>query len=131
MAGIEKRECERFSITGATLVYRSKKRIFGKSDFTHDEFPVYDVSYGGVRFLSQEKIKVKSRIAVKISMPEEEESITFEGEIARVTYHPGQSYTFQIGVQFLPYREKKGFNPPENLLLLKSLEKKYSACSVK
>jgi len=130
MAGIEKRECERFEIPGATLVYSSKKGIFSKSKYTHDELPVYDVSYGGVRFLSQEKLKIKSSIAVRIFIPEDEEPITFEGKIVRVFHHPGQSYNFQIGVQFLPYGHKKGFNPSENLSLLKALEKKHSACSV-
>ena len=130
MAKIEKRECERFEIPGATLVYNSKKGIFGKSKYTHDEFPVYDLSYGGIRFLSQEKLKINSSIAVKIFMPEDGEPITFEGKIVRVAHQPGQSYNFQIGVQFLPYRHKKGFNPLENLSLLKALEKKYSACSV-
>ena len=63
-------------------------------------------------------------------MPEDEELIIFEGKIVRVAYNPGQSYNFQIPVQFLSYSHNKGFNPLENLLLLKALEKKYSACSV-
>ena len=130
MARIEKRECERFEIPGATVVYNSKKNIFSKSKFTHDEFPVYDISYGGIRFLSQEKLKIKSSITVKIFIPEDEEPISFEGKIVRVGHQPGQSYNFQIGVQFLPYSHNKGFNPPENLSLLKALEKKHSAWSV-
>lgn len=125
MSRIEKRECERFEIPGATLVYNARKGIFKKSEFGSDEFPVYDVSYGGVRFLSQEKLKIKSGIAVKLFTPEDDEPLVFEGKIVRVFHHPGQSYKYQIGVQFLPYRQKKGFNPPENLARLKAFEKKY------
>jgi hypothetical protein len=126
MAGIEKRECGRFEILGATLVYHSKRGIFSKPKYSDDEFPIYDLSYGGLRFLSQEKLKMKSSIVIKIMIPEQEEAIEFAGKIARIAHHPGQSYNFQIGVQFFPYGHKKGLNPPEKLILLKALEEKHS-----
>ena len=126
MATIERRECERFSIPGATVVYRVKKGIFGKSEYTHNEYPVYDLSYGGVRFLSQEQLKGNANITLKIFIPEYEKPITFEGKIARVALHPSQSYNYQIGVQFMPYHDNKGYNPPENLEMLKTLEKRFS-----
>ncbi len=129
MARIEKRECERFAIPGATIVYNSRRGLFRKSGFGTDEYPVYDVSYGGIRFLSQEKLKIKSSIAVKLLIPEEDEPMLFEGKIARIFHHPGRSYNYQVGVQFLPYGRKKGCNPPENLEHLKAFEKKYGAGS--
>jgi hypothetical protein len=37
----------------------------------------------------------------------------------RISSPPGQSYQYEIGIQFHPYGDKKGCNPPENLDRLK------------
>jgi hypothetical protein len=42
-----------------------------------------------------------------------------------VAPNPGQSYNYQIGIQFEPYGTKKGNNDPESLKKLTALEQKF------
>ena len=127
MSRIKRRDCERFEIPGAGVVYKLEKVFFKGADFTQDIFPVYDISYGGVRFLSQTNLKNNVKIALQIYLPDNDEPLFYRGTVVWVSHHPGQDYSSQIGVQFFPYGEKKGLNSPENLSRLKELEKKHGS----
>lgn len=118
---MEKRECRRFEVFGAEISYRIEKRFFKGSNDEGVEAPVCDISYGGVRFLSDSKIKLGAELALDIRIPGESRPLLFKGKVVWVAPQPGQSYRYEIGVQFHPYGEKKGLNPPENLERLKAI----------
>jgi len=119
----ERRVCERFEIPGASLVCRFDRKIFKRRDFSEDVFPVLDISFGGVRFLSQRRFQMSAAVTVKISLPEQKDPLIFQGRVVRESPHPGRSYDYQIGVQFSAYGVRRGCNPPENLARLKAIQK--------
>ena len=125
MLKIKRRECERFEIPNATLTYKVEKSFFTDSEFTHDMLPIYDISRGGIRFLSQIQLKMNTPVLLKIFPPNDENPLIFKGKVTWFTHHPGKSYDYQVGIQFSPYGDKKGLNPPECLSKLKGLEKRY------
>jgi len=116
---MKRRECVRFEVPGMVLCYRVDKWLFKASGDPGIEAPVYDISYGGVRFLSDSQIKDGAELVLDIRIPGESEPLRFKGKVVWVTPHLGKSYAFEIGVQFHPYGNKKGLNPPGNLERLK------------
>jgi hypothetical protein len=48
-----------------------------------------------------------------------------DGIVRWFASNPGQSYKYQLGVQFLPYGDKKDMNYPGNLVKIISYEQKF------
>lgn len=123
--GLERRTCIRFVISGATISYRQEKRLFKTKNY--EEFcPLLDISRGGLRFLSQKLLKVKNKISLTISIPDEKAPLSVKGHVRWTRLNPGQSYKYQIGIQFNPYGDKKKHNPPGALVKIISLEEKFA-----
>jgi hypothetical protein len=120
---MERRKCKRFEVFGMALSCRIEKGWLFKRSEEVVEAPVFDISYGGVRFLSDSRIKSGAELDLDISIPGEE-PLRFKGKVVRISSPSGQSYQYEIGVQFHPYGDKKGCNPPENLERLKMLAHK-------
>ena len=124
--GIERRTCIRFEIPGATVSYKLKKPLLTKSSYSEEFCPTIDLSRGGLRFLSQEDIKIGTPIMLKISVPGERIPLELHGQVRWVAPQVGMSYKSQIGVQFSPYGEKKGQNYPGSLVKIIALEQKFA-----
>jgi len=122
---LEKRECVRFRIPGATISFRKEKAL-GKKEEPSGEFcPILDISRGGVRFLSQELIKFNTKLELEIHVPGEKIPLILKGVVRWYCPNPTKSYKYQIGVQFNPYGEKKDQNYPGNLVKIIALEQKF------
>ena len=50
----------------------------------------------------------------KLIVPDEE-PVIIKGKVVWTAGNPEKSYKYRVGVQFEPYGEKKGQNPPELL----------------
>jgi Tfp pilus assembly protein PilZ len=124
--GIERRTCIRFEIPGATVSYKLKKPLLTKTTYGEEFCPAIDVSRGGLRFLSQENMKIGTPIMLKISVPGERIPLELHGLVRWVAPQVGMSYKNQIGVQFSPYGEKKGQNYPGSLVKIIALEQKFA-----
>jgi Tfp pilus assembly protein PilZ len=124
--GIERRTCIRFEIPGATVSYKVKKPLLTKSSYGEEFCPAIDLSRGGLRFLSQEDIKIGTQIMLKISIPGERIPLELHGLVRWVAPNVGMSYKYQIGAQFNPYGEKKGQNYPGSLVKIIALEQKFA-----
>jgi hypothetical protein len=122
---LEKRACVRFRIPGATIKYKREKRFLRSSDYVAEFCPVLDLSRGGVRFLAQEMIKFDSLIELKVSIPGETSPLVLRGIVRWYSPNPGQSYKYQMGVQFLPYGGSKDHNYPGALTKIIALEQKF------
>ncbi|MGB8952955.1 MAG: PilZ domain-containing protein [Candidatus Aminicenantales bacterium] len=121
---IEKRECVRFKIPGATVTYKRDKTLLKKDEMS--EFcPVIDISRGGVRFLTHELIKFETKLLVEIHVPGEKIPLSLKGTVRWFSPNPSKSYKYQIGVQFHTYGEKKDQNYPGNLVKIIALEQKF------
>ncbi|MFO7865895.1 MAG: PilZ domain-containing protein [Candidatus Aminicenantes bacterium] len=127
--GVEKRSCVRFKIPGATVSYKTEKFFSAaqNQDYGEEFSPLLDISRGGILFICQQKLKPDSRLYLKISIPGERFPLKLKGIIRRVTPNPGKSYKYQIGIQFLPYGEKKDQNYLGNLVKIISLEQKFAS----
>jgi Tfp pilus assembly protein PilZ len=124
--GIERRTCIRFEIPGATVSYKLKKPLLTKTSYEEEFCPVIDLSRGGLRFLSQEELKIGTPTMLKISIPGERVPLELHGHIRWAAPNVGKSYKYQIGAQFSPYGEKKGQNYPGSLVKIIALEQKFA-----
>jgi Tfp pilus assembly protein PilZ len=124
--GIERRTCIRFEIPGATVSYKLKKPLLTKSSSAEEFCPAIDLSRGGLRFLSQEDLKIGTALMLQISIPGERIPLELHAQVRWVAPNVGMSYEYQIGAQFSPYGEKKGQNYPGTLVKIIALEQKFA-----
>ena len=125
-SGPERRTCIRFEIPGSTVSYKISKLLATQKTYGEEFCPVLDISRGGMRFVCQNQVKINTKVAMKISIPGERIPLNLKGEVRWAAPNPGQSYKYQVGVQFNPYGEKKGQNYPGNLVKIIALEQKFS-----
>jgi Tfp pilus assembly protein PilZ len=121
----ENRKCERFIIPGSTLSLAAERGLFSKSKYSETFYPVFDLSRGGLRFLSQVPFKIGTKVSLKIFIPNEGISLSVRGRIRWSSHNPLIGYRYQIGVQFNTYGAKKGLNPLEILNNLRALETEF------
>lgn len=122
----ERRTCERFVVPGAE-VYCKEEGFFFSKKHTGDFYPVFDISPGGLRYLSQKSLKDNAKVSLKMVIPGEDAAIVIKGRVKRVSPNPEKSYKYMIGIQFEPYGTKKGNNDPESLKRLEVLEQKFKS----
>jgi hypothetical protein len=122
---LEKRTCARFRIPGATVAFKKIGGFLKKPVYGGEFLPVLDISRGGIRFLCHEVIEHDTRIYLKIQVPGDNFPLTMTGTVRWYSPNPGMSYRFQVGVQFLPYGEKKDMNYPGSLVKIISYEQKF------
>jgi len=125
--GMEKRNCVRFKIPGATVSYKTGNVLPSDEIFDEEFCPVLDISRGGILFVCQNKLEPETKLHMKISIPGERTPLQFKGTIRRVLPNPGKSYKYQTGIQFFPYGEKKDQNYLGNLVKIISLEQKFAS----
>jgi hypothetical protein len=117
----ERRACKRFVIPGAVVNYR-KEGFLRSGKYSQELSPLYDISRGGLRFVSNESLAVDVTVTVHIIMPQGDEVLVLQGNVRWIDVNPGQSYKYQIGIQFAPYGTGKGENDPEVLKRIIALE---------
>lgn len=120
---MKKRHCRRFSIPGATLFYRKKTFFRRKGEYPDDYFPVLDISRGGLKFLTNDRISPGSEVTLRLVFPNRDDTQPEIKAIVRwVSRNREESYRYQTGVSFNAYGPGKRQNPEEILSFLKSLE---------
>ena len=121
---IERRACERFVVPGAVVNYKEEGFLFSGKDI-EEAFPVFDISRGGVRFLSNSSLKIGAKVTVKIIIPGGAAPLIVKGFVRWRSINPGKSYKYQIGIQFAPYGKEKGDNDYEILQNIIELERRF------
>jgi hypothetical protein len=121
----ERRTYKRFVVPGATVRYR-RERLFFASRYSDDLLPVFDLSRGGLRFLSQEFLDISTRLSLRFSVPGEGAVIDLSGRAVWVSTNPERSYKYQVGVRFEPFSGRRGENDPSLLERLADLEERFS-----
>ncbi|MGA2585991.1 MAG: PilZ domain-containing protein [Candidatus Aminicenantales bacterium] len=122
---LEKRICVRFRIPDAEIRYKKEKFFIKRTDFIDEPLPMLDMSRGGIRFFSRELLKFDSIVTVKITVLEEKEPLILRGTVRWYMMNSDPTYKYQLGVQFLPYGEKKDQNSSQTLARIITLEQKY------
>ena len=123
--GLERRLCQRFKISGATISYRKEKLLSSKTKIDEEFCLVLDLSRGGVSFLTQKPLKFKSKVTLQLSIPGDRIPLSLKGRVRWSTFNAGKSYKYQAGVQFSPYGLEKNQNVPQALTKIVALEQKF------
>jgi len=119
---LKKRKCARFTIPGTTLYYKKKGFFSNRKKYSHNYFPVLDLSKGGASFLTNQRIKIGASIIVKLSIPGVDSPLEILSVIKWVSRNREESYIYQTGIAFNAYGEKKNQNSPKILEVLTNLE---------
>jgi hypothetical protein len=124
--GIERRTCLRFEIPGAAVSYKVSKFMPAVLDKYEEEFcPLLDISRGGMRFHCNHKPDIDSKLTMHISVPGERVPLVLNGLVRWAISADDSGYTYQVGVQFNAYGEKREQNYPGNLVKIIALEQKF------
>ncbi len=123
---MKKRSCRRFVIPGTTLSYKEKKWFSFRIGKDYDDYlPVLDLSRGGAKFLSHQRIVPGTNITVRLQIPGYDKIWSIFAQIRWINKNPEQSYPYQIGISFHSFGTKRNKNPIELLNFLSKIESSY------
>jgi hypothetical protein len=122
IGNIERRECQRFEIPGASAQYKSLWFPIPFNGFSEPS-PVVNVSKGGVAFECRNKIAQGKRLAVRLLAPGEE-PLDLRASVRWCAFS-WERTTYVVGVEFAPFGVGRGENPRETLDRLRELEREY------
>jgi hypothetical protein len=114
------RAIPRKTIPGATVTYS----LHGHASRKHGSsvsYPIFDLSRGGMAFLSDRPLKPGRRISLFLKCPDTKDAIRLEGDVVYSLVADISGYQYRSGVRFVPFEAKEGCNPPEILEVLAKL----------
>ena len=125
--GIDRRAYKRIKIRGATVTYKEGRFFFSKKQYVEEQYPVVEISRGGIRLLGHKSFTTVGKISLKIFIPAENSPIILKGRVRWTSLNPTMIYKCQIGIKFDPFGMKKEHNHPEILNRIIEIEKKFLA----
>jgi hypothetical protein len=84
-------------------------------------YPIFDLSRGGMAFLSDTPLKPGRRISLFLEYSDTNDELRLEGNVVYSLAVDIGGYPYRIGVRFVPFEPKEGCNSPENLEVLSKL----------
>jgi hypothetical protein len=118
----ERRHLERFSIPGATTLYRLDRKIGFLNRYTGPT-RLKDITKHGACIEIKENIVTGSVLNIKIIVPGEEK-ISIRGQIVW-NNHSAERPAAEAGIQFLPYGKGKPYNSFKTREILERLTRQY------
>jgi len=113
----------RMIIPRTTVKYRICSLWFFQRDFS-EPCPLVDLSSGGLAFLTDVAPLPGKRISMLLKFPEKQHALRVDGNVVYTVATGIAGYRQRIGVQFLPFAEKRGCNNPKVLEALVEFESK-------
>jgi hypothetical protein len=110
----------RITIPGATVSYLLHGRGIRKSGFS-SSYPLYDLSRGGMAFLSDHPLRPGRRLSLLIDCAELTGTLRLGGHVVYAVAGDIAGYQYRLGVRFKAFEAKRGYNPPESLEILVQL----------
>jgi hypothetical protein len=120
--GIEKRKCRRFKIPGAEGRYQKVGLLGAISGFSK-AYSVMNVSKGGLAFLCDKRLGKKKKLIFQLLVPNRN-PLNLRARVRRQNQWMGGDLKI-TGIEFMPFGERKGLNPPDLLDILRELDTKY------
>jgi len=105
---VERRECPRFKIPGAKVVFYQEER-FQDSKVVSEEGLMDDCSSKGVRFQTEKELQPGAKGKLELVIPGED-IIAIIGNIIWTLNSPEKNKSSAV-FEFAPYGEYKGYNP--------------------
>lgn len=121
----EKRECKRFRVPDATLVYKVDKFLFSDKAYSERAYPIIDLSKGGLRFMCDRSFRKNTKLSMQISIPGEKAPLTLLGCVKWYMFSLDMDHRYQVGILLETYGIGKHMNDPRYLEKIKDLEKEY------
>jgi len=121
------RSYQRFEVPGAQVGIRMmEKKGFRKVPGKMEYFPLSDISCGGLRFASNRLLGANAPVEATLYLPDEA-ALELKARVRWFGVYPGISYTYHIGLQFLPFAEKEDaqHNDVRSYKRLAALEKTF------
>ncbi|MCU0595623.1 MAG: PilZ domain-containing protein [Desulfobacterota bacterium] len=119
---IERRECQRFEIPGATVQYKSLWFPVSFNGFSQPGLTV-NVSKGGLAFECRSKMARGKKIAVRLIVPGEE-PLYLRASVRWFAFS-WERMAYVVGIEFAPFGIGRGENPIDVLDRLRELEREY------
>lgn len=119
---VERRECQRFEIPGATVQYKSLWFPISFNGFSQP-CPVLNVSKGGLAFECRSKMERGKKLALRLIVPAED-PLELRATVRWCAFS-WERTTYVAGVEFAPFGARRGLNPLETLNRLRQLELEY------
>jgi hypothetical protein len=115
----------RLTIPKATVQYQAHRLWLRKTGYS-DQCPLVDLSREGLAFLADQVLKSGKQISLLLRIPGESEIPPLTGHIVYAVATGIAGYRYRIGIQFLPFAERRGCNSLKILEILVKVEKTYA-----
>ena len=118
----------RMIIPKTTVRYRFQAVWIFRRRFS-EPCPLVDLSSGGLAFLADVAPLPGKRISMLLKFPEKEQALRVDGNVVYTVATGIAGYRQRVGVQFLPFADKRGCNNPKALNALIEFESKEEQIS--
>lgn len=115
----------RLTISKATVKYQTQSLWMRKSNCS-EQCPLVDLSSEGLAFLADQALKPGKQVSLFLKLPGEQETLPIKGRVIYTVATGIAGYRNRIGIQFLPFAERKGCNALKTLETLVKVEKTYA-----
>jgi AraC-like DNA-binding protein len=120
----QNRARRRWIIPKTTVRYQMRTLWIRRSNLSN-QCPLIDLSNDGLAFLADHALRPGKQISLLLKFPGGEEIPRLEGRIVYVVATGIAGYRYRVGVQFLPFADRRGCNALKALDVLVDLEKTY------
>ena len=118
----ERRRFKRFKIPGAYVRY-TKIWLLGTLRLLSEPHSLLNLSKGGMKFISEEKLSIDEKIMAQLIVPREN-LLSLRAQV-RWRGERNSNGVSTLGVQFEPFGNRRGLNSYESLNVLERLDEHY------
>jgi len=120
----EKSRLRRRMIIPRTTVQYRIRSLWNYGRSYSDPCPLVDLSSGGLAFLADVSLQPGKHMSLLLKFPDKEEPLRVEGNSVYAVATGIAGYRNRIGIQFLPFAERRGCNSLKVLEALTQFESK-------
>jgi AraC-like DNA-binding protein len=86
-------------------------------------YPLVDLSCGGLALLSDVIPALRKRVSLLLKFPGQSDDLRLEGRIVYAVATGIAGFRYRVGIQFLPFADRRGCNHPKFLEVLEAAQK--------
>lgn len=109
-------------IPRTTVQYRIRS-FWGHRRSFSTPHPLIDLSCGGLALLADMPPALRKRVSLLLKLPDRVDALQLEGRIVYAVATGIAGFRYRVGIQFLPFENRRGCNDPKLLAALTPPEK--------